>query len=161
MFDTHGGGLTCVVYNATGDDVAKLRDGLIALYGRPGKDSEFGPLRTLSWQTPDKIELAINQAPLAAVVSHCAPGDGDGRAPAVRYPAGPVLAISLGPRIDNVLKRPAARMAWVDVWAHTIQASRCKRQTPFRLDRVFPKSRGCYLRAVLDCGSANRRADSG
>jgi hypothetical protein len=74
MFDTHGGGLTCVVYNATGDDVAKLRDGLIALYGRPGKDSEFGPLRTLSWQTPDKIELAINQTPLAAVVSHCAPG---------------------------------------------------------------------------------------
>jgi hypothetical protein len=74
MFDTRGSGLTCVMYNATGDDVAKLRDGLIARYGQPRKDSAFGPLRTLTWQTPDAIELAINQTPLAAVVTHCAPG---------------------------------------------------------------------------------------
>jgi hypothetical protein len=73
MFDTRGGGLTCVMYNATGDDVAKLRDSLVARYGQPRKDSAFGPLRTLTWQTPDQIELAINQTPLAAVVTHCAP----------------------------------------------------------------------------------------
>ena len=74
MFDTRGGGLTCVMYNAMGDDVSKLRDSLVARYGRPREDSEFGPLRTLTWQTPDKLDLAINQTPLAAAVSHCAPG---------------------------------------------------------------------------------------
>lgn len=74
MFDTRGGGLKCVMYNATGDNVGKLRDSLLSRHGRPRKDSEFGPLRTLTWQTPDEIELAINQTPLAAAVMHCAPG---------------------------------------------------------------------------------------
>ncbi len=44
MFDMRGGGLRCVVYNAAGDDVGKLRDSLLSRYGRPGKDSAFGPL---------------------------------------------------------------------------------------------------------------------
>ena len=74
MFDTRSGGLKCVMYNATGDDVGKLRDSLLSRHGQPRKDSEFGPLRTLTWQIPDKIELAINQTPLAAAVMHCAPG---------------------------------------------------------------------------------------
>ena len=74
MFDTGGGGLICVLYNATGNDVNKLRDGLIARYGRPRKESEFGPVRSLIWQTPDNVELAINQTALTAAVSHCAPG---------------------------------------------------------------------------------------
>ena len=43
MFDMRGGGLICVMYDATTDDVGKLRDGLIARYGRPSKDSESGP----------------------------------------------------------------------------------------------------------------------
>ena len=73
MFSIRSGGLTCVLYNAMGDDVDKLRKGLVARYGQPADDSEFGPLRTMTWRTPDKIEFAINQNPLAAAVSHCAP----------------------------------------------------------------------------------------
>lgn len=74
MFDTHGGGLTCVMYNAMGGDVGKLRDSLVARFGRPRQESEFGPVRSLTWQTPDDVELAINQTALTAAVSHCAPG---------------------------------------------------------------------------------------
>lgn len=73
MFDTHGGGLTCVLYNATGDDVDRLRDGLIARFGRPREDSEFGAVRSLAWRTPDEVELAVNRTALTAAVSHCAP----------------------------------------------------------------------------------------
>jgi hypothetical protein len=54
--------------------VNKLRDGLIARYGRPLKDSDFGAFRTLIWQTPDAVELGINQTPPTAAVSHCVPG---------------------------------------------------------------------------------------
>lgn len=74
MFDMRGGGLICVMYNATGNDVSKLRDGLIARYGRPSKDSDSGPLQDLTWHTPDNLELAINLKPLTAAVTHCAPG---------------------------------------------------------------------------------------
>ena len=74
MFDMRGGGLICVMYNATADDVGKLRDGLIARYGRPSKDSESGPFQDLIWHTPDNLELAINLKPLTAAVTHCAPG---------------------------------------------------------------------------------------
>ena len=73
MFDTRRGGLICVLYNAVGDNVGKLRDSLIARYGRPN-DNTFGPLQDLTWQTPDEIELAIDQTRLTAAVTHCAPG---------------------------------------------------------------------------------------
>ena len=74
MFDIRGGGLTCVMYNATGNDVSKLRDGLIVRYGRPSKDSGSGPFQDMAWHTPDDLELAINLKPLTGAVTHCAPG---------------------------------------------------------------------------------------
>jgi hypothetical protein len=76
MFDTHGAGLRCVLYNATGTAAEKLRDGMMARHGRPHSDTNFGPARTLVWHTPDSVELTVNTKPLAAVVSHCRPGDG-------------------------------------------------------------------------------------
>jgi hypothetical protein len=74
MFDGRSGGLICVMYNARGDNVGKIRDGLLARYGRPSKDSDFGAFRTLAWKTPDEIELSINKTPLTAAVTHCSPG---------------------------------------------------------------------------------------
>ena len=72
MFDDKTG-LECVLYNAMGDDVAPVKADMIKRYG-PGKASEFGPTHTLSWTTPEKIELTIGDRPLAAVVTHCRPG---------------------------------------------------------------------------------------
>lgn len=74
MFDANGGGLTCVVYNAAGDDVEKLRAALVARYGRPLKDGDFGTFRDVTWKTPDDIEFASNKTPPTAAVTHCAPG---------------------------------------------------------------------------------------
>ena len=74
MFDMRSGGLTCVMYNASGDDVSKLRNNLITRYGRPGKDSVSDSFEDLTWHTPDNLELAINLKPLTAAVTHCAPG---------------------------------------------------------------------------------------
>ncbi len=74
MFDTQGGGLTCVLYNAAGDDAAKLEKAMVARYGRPAKDGDFGPARMKSWSTPDAVELVVNPDQPAAAVTHCAPG---------------------------------------------------------------------------------------
>lgn len=69
-----GGGLRCVIMNATGDDADALRSQLLQRYGAPADESSFGPTRTLQWTTPDAVELTVNAAPKAAVVNHCAPG---------------------------------------------------------------------------------------
>lgn len=47
---------------------------MLQRYGAPADDSSLGPTRTLQWTTPDTVELAVNAAPKAAVVNHCAPG---------------------------------------------------------------------------------------
>jgi hypothetical protein len=70
QFDTVTGGLTCVLYNAMGDDVAALKDVLVKKYGQ-GQESEFMGGSSVTWQTPDVIELAIGERPLAAAVTHC------------------------------------------------------------------------------------------
>ena len=74
QFDLPGGGLRCVLINATGDDADALRSQLLQRYGKPVEDSAFGSVRTLRWSTPDAVELAVNASPKAAVVNHCAPG---------------------------------------------------------------------------------------
>jgi hypothetical protein len=80
MFDIPGGGLKCVVYNASGFDADAVRAMLVQRYGKPIKESSFtfgrSQARTLSWKTPDAIEIVLNDKPVAAVVSHCAPGRG-------------------------------------------------------------------------------------
>ena len=74
MFDTRTGGLTCALYNVTGDkDVDALASRLQQRYGNPAEDSSFGPVRTLQWSTPDEIEYAANRSPPAAAVTHCQP----------------------------------------------------------------------------------------
>jgi hypothetical protein len=72
-FDTSGGGLKCVLYNASGDDVEALRTLLVKRYGKPAEESSFGQTRMVTWKTPDMVEFAANQSPVVAVVSHCAP----------------------------------------------------------------------------------------
>lgn len=74
MFDTRGRGLICVLANAAGDDATRLRDALLARYGKPSEDSSFGSVRTLAWSKSDAVELALNQRPPSAVVTYCAPG---------------------------------------------------------------------------------------
>ena len=72
-FDTGKGGLKCVMYNALGADAEALRLALINRYGKPSSESSFAATHTLTWRTPDNIELVIGQNPVAAVVSHCMP----------------------------------------------------------------------------------------
>lgn len=72
-FDTQGGGLKCVMYNAIGADVETLRTILAKRYGKPAHISSFGPTQSSTWRTPDDIELVIGEKPVAAVVSHCRP----------------------------------------------------------------------------------------
>ena len=72
-FDLRTGGLKCVLYNATGQQVGVLKDMIIRDHGPPAKDSSFGGARSLTWTTPDRIEFVIGQKPLAAAVTHCAP----------------------------------------------------------------------------------------
>jgi hypothetical protein len=76
MFDLPGGGLRCVVYNATDADAEMVRAMLVQRHGKPARESSFGPTRTLKWKTPDDIALTLGDKPVAAVVSHCAPGRG-------------------------------------------------------------------------------------
>ena len=73
MFDLPDAGLRCVLYNASGTDAAAVRSMLVQHYG-PAEESSFGQTRMLNWTTPDKIEFVLNESPVAAVVSHCAPG---------------------------------------------------------------------------------------
>lgn len=73
-FDLPGGGLRCVLVNATGDDADLLRAQLVQRYGKAPNESEFGSLHTWSWSKPDAIEFTLNQSPKAGVVNHCAPG---------------------------------------------------------------------------------------
>lgn len=74
MFDLPGGGLRCVLYNASGADVAAVRSMLVQRYGAAAKESSFNRTRMFNWTTPDTIELVLSEEPVAAVVSHCAPG---------------------------------------------------------------------------------------
>jgi hypothetical protein len=75
MFDTRHGGLTCVLLNAIGSDAEALRQVLGARYGKPTKDSQFLSAQTVTWRTPDNVELTIGQRPLAAVLTHCLPDE--------------------------------------------------------------------------------------
>lgn len=72
-FDLKTGGLKCVLYNATGQDVEALKDMMIKDHGPPAKESNYGSARSLSWTTPDQIGLVIAQKAGTAVVTHCAP----------------------------------------------------------------------------------------
>ena len=74
QFDLPGGGLRCVIANATGGDADRLRSQLVQRLGPPADGSSFGPTRTLQWTTPDTVELSVNAVPKAAVVNHGAPG---------------------------------------------------------------------------------------
>jgi hypothetical protein len=73
MFDTQRGGLICVLLNAIGPDAEALRQVLGTRYGKPTKDSHFLSAQTVTWHTPDNVELTIGQRPVAAVVTHCLP----------------------------------------------------------------------------------------
>jgi hypothetical protein len=73
QFDTVTGGLTCVLYNAMGDDVAELKDLLVKKYGQ-ATQSEFPGGYSMTWKTPESIELAVGERPLAAAVTHCKAG---------------------------------------------------------------------------------------
>jgi hypothetical protein len=79
MFGIPGGGLKCVVYDASGPDAEVVQAMLVQRNGKPIKDSSFtlgrSQTRTLNWKTPDAIELVLNDKPVAAVVSQCAPGN--------------------------------------------------------------------------------------
>ena len=69
-----GGGLTCVMYNALGDDALRLGKILAGRYGAPAKESDFMSSHTTLWVKPDEIEYTIRtKQPVAGVVSHCAP----------------------------------------------------------------------------------------
>jgi hypothetical protein len=72
-FDTVTGGLNCVMYNAMGDDVAMIKDTLLKKYGQT-KETSFGGAYSMTWRTPDLIEFAVGERPLAAAVSHCRAG---------------------------------------------------------------------------------------
>lgn len=72
-FDTQSGGLKCVMYNALGNDVEALRIAMVKRYGNPSAESDFMSSHTMTWRTPDSIELTIGQRPVAAVVAHCQP----------------------------------------------------------------------------------------
>jgi hypothetical protein len=72
-FDTDRGGLKCVLYNVSGDDVEALQAVLLKRYGKPVHESSFGDTRMVTWKTPDKVEFVAGQRPVAAVVSHCGP----------------------------------------------------------------------------------------
>jgi hypothetical protein len=72
-FDTKGGGLKCVMFNAMEDDVAALRHMMQEQYGKPAGESSFASLTTATWHTPDNIEFVSGETPLAAVVTHCRP----------------------------------------------------------------------------------------
>lgn len=76
MFDTQGGGLKCVLYNAAGPQIELLRAMLGRRYGKPLKESEFGGAQTQTWKSPDEIELVAMKNPLTAALTHCAPGKG-------------------------------------------------------------------------------------
>jgi hypothetical protein len=76
MFDRPGGGLKCVLYNATDTDAELVRAMLVQRHGKAAKESSYGPTKTLKWKTPDDVELTLGEKPVAAVVSHCAPGRG-------------------------------------------------------------------------------------
>lgn len=73
MFDTQGGGLKCVMYNAFGAEVEALRMVLTKRYGKALDESSFASTQTLTWRTPDNIDFAAGERPVAAVVTHCAP----------------------------------------------------------------------------------------
>jgi hypothetical protein len=79
MFGIPGGGLKCVLYSASGPDAEAVQAMLVQRNGKPIKDSSFtlgrSQTRTLNWKTPDAIELVLNDKPVAAVVSQCAPGN--------------------------------------------------------------------------------------
>jgi hypothetical protein len=74
-FDTRTNGLKCVMYNATGDDVANLKAALVRRYGKPASTSSYGPTETSTWRQPDKIEFISGQEP-SVVVTHCASAGG-------------------------------------------------------------------------------------
>jgi hypothetical protein len=72
-FDTKTGGLKCVMYNATGDNVAALRESLEQRYGKAAEESDFMTTHSWKWRSPDAIEFVANQKPLAAAVTQCRP----------------------------------------------------------------------------------------
>jgi hypothetical protein len=72
-FDTKTGGLKCVMYNASGDDVAALRQSLEKHYGKAAEESDFMTTHSWIWRSPDAIEFVANQKPLAASVTQCRP----------------------------------------------------------------------------------------
>ena len=72
-FDTKGGGLKCVMFNAMGDEVAALRLIMQEQHGKPARESSFASSTTATWHTPDNIELLAGEQPLAAVVTQCRP----------------------------------------------------------------------------------------
>jgi hypothetical protein len=73
QFGTVTGGLNCVMYNVMGDDVAMVKDMLIKKYGQT-KEKSFGSGYFMTWKTPEPIEFAVGEHPLAAAVSHCKVG---------------------------------------------------------------------------------------
>lgn len=73
-FDLPGGGLRCVIYNATGNDVDALRAQMVQRYGKPTKNSGDETMREMIWKTPDEIDMAMIGKPKGAAVNHCAPG---------------------------------------------------------------------------------------
>jgi hypothetical protein len=75
-FDTTSGGLKCVMYNAFDKDIGTVRAALGSRYGKPASESDFGSGSMATWKTPDQIDMVIGQKPVAAVVTHCAPGGG-------------------------------------------------------------------------------------
>jgi hypothetical protein len=72
-FDLQTHGLRCVMINAFGSDVAKLRKTIDRRYGMPSRESMFDHSTTATWTTPDRIELVTGERPLAAIVNHCMP----------------------------------------------------------------------------------------
>ena len=81
QFNTVTNGLECVLYNASGNDVAMVKDMLIKKYG-PTEERPFATAYSMVWKTPELVELAVNGKPLAAVVNHCKVGQANWRAPA-------------------------------------------------------------------------------
>ena len=71
-FDTRSHGLVCVFYNA--HDVERLKALMVTRLGKPQKESSYGPLQTMNWSKPDKVEFVINKTAGTAAVTQCAQG---------------------------------------------------------------------------------------
>jgi hypothetical protein len=73
QFDTRTNGLTCVLYNGSGDDVALIRDMLVAKYGKT-EETSLGEGYSMEWKTPELIDFAVHNHPLTGAVIHCQTG---------------------------------------------------------------------------------------